>query len=741
MIPFTNEQAIIGFSLLDFVRWTLNSEHNLTNGGGCLAGGMPMINLTPMQRTSVWRPKQVADLWDSLMRGLPIGTFYLVERTSDERAVASFGGKSISIRGGGFELLDGQQRVRALWLGFREISDERCLWVDLGADTAEHWPCLRVTSKSQPFGYDATTGGKLRLDERRSGRARIEPCPKHHPIIFTDLDGQCRRAYDLDLFDGTVKQDEKTIVQPPMPYGASSRTFTLNKLLSAWQDGGIKSVSSLASGISENALSVLDKAFNNINRTQVVLLRISPDSLYDHSNDLLKLFERVGAGGTPLSAEERLFSIYKYHVPKVRDAVSEIYRAAGRVLPPTKIVSTALRIANANRDRPAYSVPDVTEFSERMLETPPSDLRRNLESLLPIERGNYCGQISPLHHIFPRLACALAYSEDAGPFWIPDILLAELHSELWQVLVFWAHRRRESTPDGTYEITRQDRQDLVRFSLFWHLCIWNHDKAASWCFSYIRQNEDAITSFPGGALYRLLCGIDSGEACGSALMPSDEFSRRLCHQERSSWRSDHERFGNGGDRNGAGAHWWWNGEKLLPWLQRDYIRRAFPGYAPLTNHEDDLPYDVDHICPQKDCRDWWSVRDRVDVRDPALRQAMRDGRDALCNGIGNLRLIDSSLNRSDHDDDVATKLPFICSDHEPTRDERTAMVDFGFACQNRNLWKRVSRPGKVADRQWDEDRLQAFQQSVEQRAIWLYRRFYDDLGYGAWGSSQSSDEG
>ena len=84
-----------------------------------------------------------------------------------------------------------------------------------------------------------------------------------------------------------------------------------------------------------------------------------------------------------------------------------------------------------------------------------------------------------------------------------------------------------------------------------------------------------------------------------------------------------DRFGEGGDRNDIGAHWWWNGRKLLPWLQRDYLRRAFPGYAPLTSHQYDLPYDVDHICPYKDWGDWWSVRDRfeTDDRNPEAKNA------------------------------------------------------------------------------------------------------------------------
>jgi hypothetical protein len=44
----------------------------------------------------------------------------------------------------------------------------------------------------------------------------------------------------------------------------------------------------------------------------------------------------------------------------------------------------------------------------------------------------------------------------------------------------------------------------------------------------------------------------------------------------------------------------------------------------------------------------------------------------------------------------------------------------------------VSCPGPVKDRRWSINRLAAFQRAVEQRAAWLYRGFYDELGYAAW---------
>jgi uncharacterized protein with ParB-like and HNH nuclease domain len=37
------------------------------------------ISLPSMQRGFVWKPKQIEDLWDSLFRGFPIGSFLMAQ--------------------------------------------------------------------------------------------------------------------------------------------------------------------------------------------------------------------------------------------------------------------------------------------------------------------------------------------------------------------------------------------------------------------------------------------------------------------------------------------------------------------------------------------------------------------------------------------------------------------------------------------------------------------------------------
>ena len=738
---FTGEQTVIGWKLLDFLEWIIESKHVLD--GGHTPDLMPVIALPPLQRSAVWRPRQVLDLWDSLMRGLPIGTFYLVSQPACPRNVVVPGrNQTIDTKVKGFNLLDGQQRVRALVVGVLGPADEqRCLWVDLGAETASQSPCLRLTSKAQPFGYVAETGGKLPLDDRRKARERIEPDAEHHPLKRRDAIGGPRRAYDLELFDDEVIKDGKPLdPQPPLPYSKIARyqqVFKLQELLAAWRKRahgsakeGIAALRTVSGGASEleAPLQTLHEAFCNVEKASVALLKVDPSVFHDRE-DLLTLFERIGAAGTPLSRDERLYSIYKHYEPRIRDLVNEIHRGAGHVLPATKIVATALRIASARTDELRNNTPDPAEFAKAMTAEPISDLRRTLASLLPVGSEVSASRGGTLSHSFATVKSLLSYEYGAESFWLPDIMLATLPLELWQVLVFWASIGREP-------VDRQlCRKETVRFALFWRLCVWNDEKAAATAFEYLREDNSEQANFPGLALYQRLIGQTEGEPYAHALLHPDEFERRLCKSETAGWLTDEERFVENNLRNDIGSNWWWHGRKMLPWLQRDYIRKTFPGYVPLTDHEDDLPYDVDHICPSSDWgQDWRSLKKRLVNVGVEQMKRMQHGREAVGHSIGNLRLVDSSINRFDQDADISKKMPSSVEKGALSQSDidNLAMSAFPLELEHRELWSRVSSTGDKEFRTWDQDRLQAFQRAVELRAAWLYQGFYNDLNYAAW---------
>ncbi len=67
------------------------------------------VEISTFQRGLVWKPRQIELLWDSILRGFPIGAFTLSESdTSDNN-----GNKS-------WYLMDGQQRFYAIGLGLED---------------------------------------------------------------------------------------------------------------------------------------------------------------------------------------------------------------------------------------------------------------------------------------------------------------------------------------------------------------------------------------------------------------------------------------------------------------------------------------------------------------------------------------------------------------------------------------------------------------------------------------------
>lgn len=63
------------------------------------------VELPSMQRGFVWKPEQVETIWDSLVRGFPIGAFLLRETKETDSCYK-------------YDLLDGQQRATAIKYGF-----------------------------------------------------------------------------------------------------------------------------------------------------------------------------------------------------------------------------------------------------------------------------------------------------------------------------------------------------------------------------------------------------------------------------------------------------------------------------------------------------------------------------------------------------------------------------------------------------------------------------------------------
>ncbi|WP_162244786.1 DUF262 domain-containing protein [Methylobacterium sp. Leaf469] len=753
--------SVQGLNLLSFLDWARSSNAVLRTG---LGGGGPadgdtdeslrhfgLLALPPVQRSAVWRPKQVVDLWDSLLRGLPIGSFFLMARGLDDVAHGrDFGsdGRIAPITRAGFDLFDGQQRTRAMLLGVCGPDlDRRCLWMDL-APGAKHR--LHLTSASQPFGYEPSTGQKLSRSDRAKARANFDG-----GVALTVAPGgagEPRAAYDHEVFDLILAEPDGQR-DLPRPYKASGCTYRLDELLAAWRaahvstgtgaDGLARLIAARAPGEDTRpALAELATAFERVADGEVALMHIDPSRFAGGGEaaheSLLMLFDRIGAGGTPLTNDERLFSILKHHDPRVHNAVLEIHAAVGRVMAPTKIVVTALRIANALSSAGATGIPDVAGFARTMSERAPetAPFRDALSQLIPTKgEAARSADSALLTQAFRAAFTLLEYEPVSDSFatgsnqnGLPRAALVELPTELWQVVLFWAVRGLRA--GRTVADLGAARGDLLRFALFWRLCVYNDGRAAAWSLKVLQEHQQTC-EFPGRHLYRLCVGDVDGERCANRLLAADVMTRFLVADPPVPvWRSAQERFARDEAPVGYEAlasAWWWSARKMLPWLQRDYVASAFPHYDPLSDRDDDLPYDLDHLCPQADWgANWNGLSGRIEAS-AGIARAMWAWRSLLGNGIGNMRIVDASVNRGDGDAPLPAKVPGL-ADTPLTAKTTGAMAAMALDPTERALWLAASTP----DDRWDEARLAAFQSAVERRSAALYHRYFEELEFTVW---------
>jgi hypothetical protein len=756
--------SVRGFPLLDLVRWAATPA-------GKEAGEYGKFGLPPVQRGSVWRPKQIVDLWDSVFRGLPIGSFYLVRRDEENKLGRELSaGAPVVDMGPGWSLLDGQQRLHALICGLQgppkpatnaspnakkeaTFGAMRCLWVDLAA-SADGVPRVHITSNSQPFGYDPATGEKLRSDQLKKARGKEG---------YTRNQGD-KRIRDHELFAGLLSGEIMSgdgRKWPPKPILAENEScvFPLHELLDAWLNPGErmgrkqsveKFVRDAGAHECSGAIEALDQAFEAFHDAEAALIRVSLPSnntgkRENKAEQMLRLFDRIGSGGTMLSQEERLYSVYKSYQPHVHDAVEAIYVDCGAVLSPVKICGAVLRIAYARiNKRPEdgnHSIDvaalirhlseNLTEWDKQRI-CPGKKLADGLQVLIP---GPGDLVVHPVSAAFKKVYTELALRQEpagkSNPTGLPDVMLASLPAHCVEVLVM---------AELTYPREGQGSsfwQDAIAFVLIWQLLVTEPNGAAAVCFEMMRTDGWSIEKFPFRSLYAGLVSEKRKPVCLKVVAPNDMDTifqvstdhRFATWKERFSPR-DADKTHRLSDKaftenNVAVAQRWWGreGALLLRWWQRGYLSELYGGFRPAFGSDEDTPYDIDHLIPRNDWGQHWTSAythfpESETGHDPS---DYRWTRGELGESTGNKWLLDRSINRKAGDSQLIKKLCEI-----ETLDERmkAAIGEMGESMGGAGRENRGE--------QWDKTTLTRFQIVIQSRTAQLYREFFETLMLDTW---------
>lgn len=371
--------------------------------------GPIVASLPALQRGAVWKVKQIEDLWDSIFRRFPIGSF-VIASPNDDLKQQDF---KLQSEDGGLPtpthlLLDGQQRATGIALGFYDIwrvnanadHAKSAFWLDLAVppESREAEYIFRVVTRAHPWGYkrsnpDETLSARQiraallafrafnQCDHKRPEEFELRetwPWDSESPVPLAILiDAVNKHADDL----ATVRNVAWNRIQQ-LPMFAANPSFTSDEVdnqraIQEAQDGLEKQRQSISSAFEKKDSplyrrldSVLRRLQQLINAEQcyqipALLLDLegqeksevfkineespsqpSPQGDAAKKDPIEVLFVRVNSAGTPLEGEELTYSLLKAAWP---DAAKFIDGLTHKPALPSRIAMLCVRLVLARR--------------------------------------------------------------------------------------------------------------------------------------------------------------------------------------------------------------------------------------------------------------------------------------------------------------------------------------------------------------------------------------------------------
>jgi len=334
-----------------------------------------IASVPKLQRGLVWSPSQIELLWDSLLRGFPVGSLVICDRIQGQDD-----GEVDAVT---HHLLDGQQRANAIAHGYADPFSEHCAWLDskneslLWIDLNPVIPAnmtreflLRFTTSAHPWGFRKTDLCQpLRAGQIREILSSLKLIPSS---------SEYRRPKPVELFPGEAKC--------PIPLAWLTQYDELpeeefwNRVAQRCQELNTSwsltaaTLLNQPTDVERKHLHQIYEAICGLQRQTIVAL-MAPESLVNAArheshrdiepNDntsIEHLFHRLNRQGTKLEGEELAYSMIKAYWPKVAKPIEDI--VASR-MPASRMVMLACRAAltTDERIRGSLSVSDVRRLA------------------------------------------------------------------------------------------------------------------------------------------------------------------------------------------------------------------------------------------------------------------------------------------------------------------------------------------------------------------------------------------
>jgi Protein of unknown function DUF262 len=477
------------FSINEIAAWALPA------GADELKLGLH-VQLPALQRGSVWSTHKVEQLWDSLVRGFPIGCFILSEPRP--HLLAKPFAPQINAHApdrctaAGHLLLDGQQRSTAIavaflnpWRNSEHSNAEFALWVDLEPpeNSVQSDHAFRLLTRSHPWGYQrqdakerlSTSARRQAMQEfkdsaRAAGQEGLVFRPGHLPLAYAwpfdahapvpvSLIIEAIRSLpsgsdDIAIWNAVHKNVTTTlgvkldwiVVEPNRTGARFEKGIQLRNLLSA----PTRYMGSLLGGLRR----LLESSNDQIRipaqwLPSEHLAGASTDAGPSNREDsVLTLFVRINTEGIQPNGEELAYSILKSVMPECREGIEKLSQW---FMPPPRMVLllatlTLALISDRNEDTPP-AFPDVGRFRRLVQGVDPEmpNFREALRAMLR-EGGTAQSVVGKAH----KLLIVDPEKPDERPFRLLPLQaarMAQRNEHAFLLLFAWIYSRNGERGD------------------------------------------------------------------------------------------------------------------------------------------------------------------------------------------------------------------------------------------------------------------------------------------------------
>lgn len=578
------------------------------------------VDLPVMQRGYVWKPYQIERMWDSILRGFPLGTFIMSKVNETNK-----------------QLLDGQQRSTSIILGFynpwnknnfslKNVKNLPVVWIDLQPTKIDGREfVLRVVTQSHPWGYRLDDNSKiLSVANRREALEILDIKDK----VYTKLSPECRLPYDSYL---------------PIPFAFALEPFVKNKEISYedWRNSIIESVkSNFPNGIgtkyTENTKYIDDinncdfsTLYNSIKNLtinyEIPSIEVSSD-IITNNNDYTS-FVRINTEGTRLTEEELIYSIYKSKYPDTKDIVESISQ---NIISPAKTINIVSKLAYSNINNGNY-IKDINIYKFQEL-IGDEGFKGNLSSYI---KNNYS-----IKNLYEDALCIL---KNNGV--VPNVVLRQIickNINLFTLLLHWLEKNSDVVID--------EKLRKIICARFYRM-VWFGDSSTFVKEMWNKVNENGFWSIPLNEDRFIELPLIDANTLKEYLLSRfvNKESVDLSIDEKTNpdiwsiWANEiNDKDLNEGYITKNITEWWayyinrvLKNRDFVQIVQHEYIERSFREFNQIELLEDtNAPWDWDHIYPSS----WIYNKHNIPQHTRFLNGT-----------IGNLRILSLSDNRSQGD--------------------------------------------------------------------------------------------